>query len=71
MTSALTIESTPNNSKKTFTIRKYWVDGDKKELYSKYRTVKMNKEEFESCLYNTVNEWEYFLRTNEVVVIKQ
>jgi hypothetical protein len=68
---SLSIEATPNYSKRTFTIRRLWVDGGKKELYSKYRTTKMSKDDFESSLYNTENDWHHFLRANEVVTIKQ
>lgn len=51
-----------NHSKKTFTIYK---DG------SKFITLKMNKQEFEECLFNTSNDWINFLRTdNSYILIK-
>lgn len=50
------ISATPNYSKRTFTIR---VEG------AKYRTVKMSVEEFDSCLHNTANDWQQFLKTND------
>lgn len=43
---------TSNQSKRTFTIR---VDG------FKYRTNRLSKFEFESCEYNTGNDWADFL----------
>ena len=46
------INVTPNHKNRTFTIR---VD------VAKYRTNKMNKYEFESCLNNTGNDWQNFL----------
>jgi len=49
-----TIKATPNHSKRTFTIRK---NG------SKYRTCKFSKNEFEDTLYNTPNDWQNFLST--------
>jgi arsenate reductase-like glutaredoxin family protein len=50
------INVSPNISKQTFTIR---VEG------AKYRTTKMNKEEFESCLHNTGNDWQQFLKSSD------
>jgi hypothetical protein len=47
----------PNYSAKTFTIK----TGEG----SKYRTTKMNKDEFESCLYNSGNDWNQFLKSND------
>lgn len=44
-----------NKSARTFTLV---VDG------TKYRTVKMDKEEFQSCLNHTANDWNYFLKSN-------
>jgi len=46
------IKVTPNYSKRTFTIR---VEG------SKYRTIQMNEEEFDSEEMNTGNDWQNFL----------
>lgn len=43
-----------NKSSRTFTIR---TNG------FKYRTVKMNKEEFNNNTHNTANDWSYFLRS--------
>ena len=43
-----------NKSKRTFTIR---VNGNK------YRTVRMNKEEFNNNSNNTANDWRYFLHS--------
>lgn len=43
-----------NKSRRTFTIR---VNGNK------YRTVRMNKEEFNNNSNNTANDWRYFLHS--------
>ena len=64
---SLSIEATPNYSKRTFTIRFKCEN----ELFSKYRTTKMSRDDFESSLYNTENDWHHFLRANEVIIIKQ
>ena len=50
------IKVTPNNSKRTFTIR---TDG------AKYRTNRMDKDEFESAKNWTGNDWSQFLKTDE------
>ena len=50
------IKVTPNNSKRTFTIR---TDG------AKYRTIQMSRGEFESAKYWTGNDWSQFLKTDE------
>ena len=54
-----TIKVFPNQSKRTFTIRKY-IDG---KLFAKYRTTTMSQEEFESGEMSTENDWKYFLRS--------
>lgn len=56
-----TIKATSNQSKKTFTIRKY-VDG---KLSAKYRTIQLNEGEFNSCESNTENDWRQFLRSDD------
>lgn len=63
------IKATPNYSKRTFTLREVQIDrvGIHK---TKYRTHKMNKEEFENCLYNTERDWFNFLKTDEYYLIK-
>jgi len=50
-----------NKVNRTFTIRKF-VDG---ELFAKYRTIPMNREEFESNEFNTENDWSQFLKTDD------
>lgn len=50
------IRVTPNYRKRTFTIR---TDS------GKYRTLPMNKEDFNSCLHNSGNDWQAFLRGND------
>ena len=61
------IQATPNYSKKTFTLRKY-VDG---KLSAKYRTLPTSQYEFDQDLYNTSNDWRYFLKTDNYYVVKQ
>lgn len=61
------IKATPNHKKRTFTIRDYDYDGT---LVKKYRTLPMTKQEFEECLYNTPFDWAYYLRREEVIVLK-
>ena len=48
------ITAKANYSARTFTIR---------TEAGKYRTNKMDKAEFNSCLNNTANDWQYFLRS--------
>ena len=52
---------TANKSKRTFTIRK---NG------SKYRTTRMSKQEFETCFYNTLSDWDSFLKSNQYYTVK-
>lgn len=47
------INVTSNKSARTFTIRKEGL---------KYRTDKMNKQDFENNIYNTANDWADFLK---------
>ena len=47
-----TIKATPNHSARTFTIR---------TESAKFRTNRMSKEDFESELNNTPNDWQTFL----------
>tara|TARA_R110000824_G_scaffold231074_1_gene418873 strand:- start:567 stop:791 length:225 start_codon:yes stop_codon:yes gene_type:complete len=62
----LTITATPNYSKRTFTIRRFY-DG---KLFAKYRTVQMGVEEFESSENHTLGDWKYFLRGQDYYEIK-
>ena len=55
------IKVTPNYSKRTFTIRKTYSDGQK----VKYRTIPFSQQEFDSELMSTENDWNYFLRGND------
>lgn len=48
------IKIAANHSKRTFTI---------KTDSAKYRTITLNKEEFQSCLHNTGNDWADFLKS--------
>ena len=65
-TTGIKITATPNYSARTFTIRKSYADGDK----VKYRTIPMNREEFESCLNNTANDWNDFLKSDDYYKVK-
>lgn len=56
-----TIKVKANNSAKTFTIRTF-VDG---KLIAKYRTIRLSNEEFESCKFNTENDWKQFLKSSD------
>ena len=56
-----TIKATANQSQRTFTIRTY-ING---KLSTKYRTIKLSKEEFQSCESNTQNDWRQFLKSDE------
>lgn len=55
------IKVTPNNSKRTFTLR---TDG------AKYRTIRMSREEFEGAKYWTGNDWSQFLKTDEYYPVR-
>lgn len=55
------IKISANKSRFTYTIR---TNG------SKYRTIKMTKEEFNSNYNNTGNDWKNFLKTNDYYLIK-
>lgn len=48
---------TSNKSKRHYTIIKD--DG------TKYRTIPMNRQEFQECENNTLNDWKQFLKTDE------
>lgn len=61
-----TLTATPNYSARTFTLRVKYVDG----TTTKYRTTQMNKEEFESNLYNTENDWFQFLKSENYYKVK-
>lgn len=61
-----TIKVTANQSARTFTIRTY-VNG---KLSSKYRTIKLSKEEFQSEENNTENDWKQFLKSSDYYVVR-
>jgi len=62
----------PNYSKRTFTIRVYSYNNlyKNKPLINKYRTHRLTKEEFQSELYNTTNDWRQFLKSDDYYVVK-
>ena len=51
----------PNHSKRTFTIR---------TDVAKYRTIMLSKEEFNSCLDNTGQDWRVFLRSSDYYKVR-
>lgn len=55
------IKVTPNNSRRTFTIR---TGG------AKYRTNRMDKDEFDSARSWTGNDWSQFLKTDEYYPVR-
>lgn len=55
------IKATANHSQRTFTLRIAYADGST----VKYRTIKMSRDDFQSSLNNTTNDWNQFLKTNE------
>jgi len=61
ITSNETIKVAANQSKRTFTIRKY-IDG---KLFAKYRTYPMSQEEFDSEEMNSENDWKQFLKSDD------
>lgn len=56
-----TISATPNHSKRTFTLR---------TGTAKYRTIRLSKAEFNNSLYNTSNDWEQFLKSDEYYPVR-
>ena len=62
----LTITATPNYSKRTFTIRKFY-DG---KLFVKYRTVQMGVVEFDETEMYTFQDWKDFLKGQDYYAIK-
>ena len=65
MTTNETVIATANQSKRTFTIRKF-ING---KLFAKYRTFQMSKDEFEAEEMNTENDWKQFLKTDEYYTV--
>ena len=56
-----TLKISANHSKRTFTIR---------TDYAKYRTIRLSKEEFQSCLNNTGQDWRVFLRSGDYYKVR-
>ena len=61
-----TLKVKANQSKRTFTIRKY-IDG---EFFVKYRTIQMSQDEFDSNEMNTENDWKQFLKSDDYYEVK-
>ena len=60
-----TIKATANQSKRTFTIRKY-TEG---KLFTKYRTIEMSQEDFDTEEMNTENDWKHFLKSDDYYTV--
>ena len=56
-----TLKISANHSKRTFTIR---------TDVAKYRTIRLSKEEFNSCLNNTGQDWRQFLRSSDYYKVR-
>lgn len=56
MNTQSTIKATPNHKARTFTIR---------TEAAKYRTIKLSKEEFQSCLHHTQNDWRQWMKSDD------
>ena len=56
-----TLKISVNHSKRTFTIR---------TDVAKYRTIRLSKEEFQSCLNNTGQDWRQWLRSDDYYKVK-
>ena len=56
-----TLKISANHSKRTFTIR---------TDVAKYRTIRLSKEEFNSCLNNTGQDWRIFLRSSDYYKVR-
>lgn len=63
-----TLKATPNYNKRTFTIRVISKEPNGVH-YTKYRTIPLPQDEFNSCLYNTDADWNQFLRSDEYTII--
>lgn len=61
-----TLTATPNHNKRTYTIRRY-CNG---LVWSKCRTLPMNKLEFEEAEMLTEGDWKWFLTSNDIHVIR-
>ena len=56
-----TLKISANHSKRTFTIR---------TDVAKYRTIRLSKEEFQSCLNNTGQDWKQWLRSSDYYKVR-
>ena len=56
-----TLRISANHSKRTFTIC---------TAVGKYRTFRLSKEEFNSCLNNTGQDWNEFLRSSDYYEVR-
>jgi len=58
---------TPNFNKRTFTIR---IQNSYGKTVRKYKSISFNQEEFDSMEFNTQNDWDHFMKTDEYYLIK-
>ena len=56
-----TLKISANHSKRTFTIR---------TDVAKYSTIMLSKDEFNSCLNNTGQDWRQFLRSSDYYKVR-
>ena len=56
-----TLKISANHSMRTFTIR---------TDVAKYRTIRLSKDEFNSCLNNTGQDWRIFLRSSDYYKVR-
>ena len=61
----ITFVATANNSKKTYTLRRY-TNG---RLCTKFRTLPMNQQEFDDCWYKTDGDWKEFLKSEDYFIV--
>ena len=55
------LKVTSNKGKRTFTLRMY----DNNKCYSKYRTLRFSKDEFQNMECNTESDWKHFLKSED------
>jgi len=64
------IKATPNHSARTFTIRCTDKLPSGAMYTTKWRTYPMSKQEFQSSLNNTTNDWKCFFKSNDYYKVK-
>lgn len=64
------IKATPNHSARTFTIRCKDKLPSGEMHTTKWRTYPMSKQEFQSSLNNTTNDWKCFFKSSDYYEVK-